>query len=527
MKYIKLKFLTFFVLAVAVAAPGFGAAQTPPSAQSPLAQGSAPDQSATQCERKKIEHRAEDTHVHQTDPAMLSEHMAALALAPHSEATHVAVANCAWSNPETWRDRRVPDAGARVLIPAGVTVEYDVDGAVSLFTVRVDGTLSFAKERNTRMILDTMLVAPEGKLSIGSVTAPINAGVSAEIIFADNGPINIDWDPQLLSRGLVSHGAVEIHGGEKLPFSKLATAPRRGDKSITLETAPRGWRVGDNLVLTGTVLVPHRHRSTEDYVRLETEDEELTITEIDGTTISFSKPLRYHHLTPRDDLKPYVANLTRNIVFTTENVDALPVYQRGHTMFMHSDAVDVRFAEFRDLGRTNKKERAFDIHKPGNRTIAHDSNIKARYPFHFHRTGVTLANKPTMAVGNSVWRSPGWAYVHHESNANYFNNVGYDAFGAIFVAEVANETGRWVNNIAIKSFGVGGGAKAFAGRPEFDLARGGAGYWFQGRLVASRDNIAAGMPGGHGYVYMHRGPRSEMMRVRRENLFQPENDALC
>ena len=527
MKRGNLKSLALFAVVAMAAAPNLVVAQAAPtSAQSPIKSSTSPSsdagQSAASCVRRDVLPKAADAHVHKQDPTMLSEHMAALALAPHGEATHMAVGDCPWSIPETWLDRRVPDAGAKVLIPTGVTVEYDLESSVSLYTVRIDGTLSFSRDRNTRMKLDTMLVAPEGKLSMGSVASPINGNVSAEIIFADNGPININWDPQLLSRGLVSHGAVEIHGGKKLTFSKLATPPSRGDKSITLESAPTGWRVGDNLVLTGTTLVPHGHRSREDYVRLETEDEELTITEINGSTISFSERLRYHHRTPRADLKPYVANLTRNIVFTSENADDLPIHQRGHTMFMHSDAVDVRYAEFRDLGRTNKKERAFDIHKPFGRTIAFDSNIKARYPFHFHRTGVTLANKPTMAVGNSVWRSPGWAYVHHESNANYFNNVGYDAFGAIYVAEVGNETGRWVNNIAIKSFGVGGGAKAFAGRPEFNLARGGAGYWFQGRLVASRDNVAAGMPGGHGYVYMHRGPRSEMRRVRREDLFQPE-----
>ena len=33
-----------------------------------------------------------------------------------------------------------------------------------------------------------------------------------EIVIANNGDIDVSWDPTLVSRGVISHGAVEIHG---------------------------------------------------------------------------------------------------------------------------------------------------------------------------------------------------------------------------------------------------------------------------------------------------------------------------
>src|SRR6056297_3547992 len=67
------------------------------------------------------------------------------ALADPADASHVAVNSGAWSDPDTWEGGRVPGAEARVLVPQGVEVVYDVSDAVPLETVRVDGTLSWSR----------------------------------------------------------------------------------------------------------------------------------------------------------------------------------------------------------------------------------------------------------------------------------------------------------------------------------------------------------------------------------------------
>lgn len=440
---------------------------------------------------------------HADDPSKAMEHMAVLNLVPIEGATHTAVNSGSWFDPNTWDNGQVPGAGAKVVIPEGVEVIYDGESAVSLFTVRVDGALEFATDRDTFMEVDTFVVTPSGRLTIGSIDNPVDANVKAVIQIADNGPIDVNWDPMLLSRGVISHGEFEVHGAEKASFLRVATDPRAGDVSITLEAPPEGWQVGDKLVLTGTHLTASPAVPAGVARDDHTEDEELIITRIEGNTIFFATPLQYDHEAPRADLKAYVANYSRNVVFTTENADDVPVHQRGHVMLMHSDNIDVRYAEFTDLGRTDKSERAFDVAELDN--VQSDSNVKARYSLHLHRAGVHDADDPAYLVGNAVWGSPGWGFVQHDSNAILADNAAYDVFGAAFVAETGNEIGRWSHNIAIKSIGVGGGAKNSADVQAFDLGRTGAGFWFQGRLVDSVDNVAAGVPGGHGFVYMSRG----------------------
>jgi hypothetical protein len=452
------------------------------------------------------------------DPVMHGMHIAIMELVPIEDATHVAINNGSWFDPNTWASGEVPGDGARVLIPEGVEVQYDGESPVSLFTVRVDGALEFATDQDTFMEVDTMVIAPTGRLTIGTVDNPVAAGVQTVIQIADNGPIDVDWDPSLVSRGIVSNGEVEIHGAYKDTFLKVAEDPMAGDTSMTLESVPEGWRVGDRLVLTGTHLTESPYTPGGEARDLTTEDEELVITSIVGNVIHFDRPLQYNHEGARDDLKAYVANYTRNVRVETENADDLPVYQRGHVMLMMSDNIDVRYAEFSELGRTDKSERAFDIEDIEN--PAFDSNVKARYSLHLHRVGVDDIDNPAMIVGNSVWGSPGWGYVHHDSNAIMADNAAYDTWGAGFVAETGNEIGRWSHNISIKTVGTGGGAKWHEDVNAFDLGRTGANFWFQGRLVDAVDNVAAGSPGGHGFVYMSRG--EDMIDVLVQNADLPE-----
>ena len=148
------------------------------------------------------------------DAALQADHDAMMALVPVSAATHVAVKDGSWFDPATWANGAVPGEGARVLIPDGVTVGYDGESAASIKTIRVDGALDFATDRDTFLEVDTLVVTDSGALTIGTEADPVDADVRAVIQFADNGPIDVSWDPRLLSRGLVSMGSVDINGAE-------------------------------------------------------------------------------------------------------------------------------------------------------------------------------------------------------------------------------------------------------------------------------------------------------------------------
>ncbi len=194
--------------------------------------------------------------------------------------------------------------------------------------------------------------------------------------------------------------------------------------------------------------------------------------------------------------------MSRNITFATQSPDITPTHRRGHVMFMQQAPVDVRYVSFWQLGRTDKSfltlEAAdFDVITP-------TSNVRGRYAFHLHRKGIGDVRNPAISIGNAVFGSPGWGYVHHDSNAIFHNNVSFDTFGAGFVAETGNEIGTWTNNLAIKAEGNSAfNPKNGNDRELFDIGRTGDGFWFQGRMVRSVNNIAASV--NHGFVYLHRG----------------------
>ena len=464
-------------------------------------------------------------HPHPDDPSKHAEHVAAFNLVPVEDASHIAVKSGSWFDPSTWANGEVPGDDASVVIPYGVEVAYDGEAVDSIFTIRVDGELNFATDQDTFLEVDTLVVSPSGALSIGTLENPVSEGVQSVISFADNGPIDVAWDPMLLSRGLISHGKVDIHGAEKENFAKVAVDPMAGDTSLLLDGDAQGWQVGDKIVLTGTHLVDREREDGSPYrygdvIEDRTQDEELVITRIEGDRIYFDQPLQYDHDAPRGDLKAYVANYSRNVRFESENADSIPVHQRGHVMFMHNDDIDVRYAEFHELGRSDKSERGFDVGDIDN--VQADSNVKGRYAVHLHRAGVDDLGDPAMLIGNSVWGSPGWGFVHHDSNAIISGNAAYDVFGAAFVAETGNETGRWADNIAIKSTGVFRGSKDSEDVAAFDLGRNGVGFWHQGRLVESADNVAAGMPSGAGFVYLHRGSNDDLINVDSASAAQNE-----
>lgn len=462
-----------------------------------------------------------NTGAHHHHAAMMAEHQAFLALVAYEDATHAAVKNGDWCNPDTWHNQTVPGSNARVVIPSGTEVIYNQQDDSRLLTVRVDGSLQFASNTSSRMIVDTLAVDPRGSLIIGSVNTPVSNAAKVEIIIADNGDIDVDWDPLLLSRGLILHGTISIHGAVKTAHMKVATDPRAGDTSLRLQNAPQNWRVGDTLVIAGSRFSGWKWDNSIRAVRYHgSQDEVRTITAISGSEVTLDRPLNHNHLSPRADLKVSVGNFSRNVVIASENAGTLPVHRRGHVMFMHSDKVDVRYAEFFELGRTDKSRtnmEATDL------ATAHaNSNVRGRYSFHFHRTGTSNQRNPALAIGNAVFGSPGWGYVHHDSHAMLHQNVSFNTFGAGFVAETGNETGAWTDNFAVKAEGINGSFNPKNNNDinSFDIARSGDGFWFQGRIVASIGNIAASV--NRGFTYFHRDKSQTMIRISPQLFMLPE-----
>ncbi|MBT9311752.1 G8 domain-containing protein [Leptothoe kymatousa] len=441
---------------------------------------------------------------HSDDPAKMKEHSALMDLLPKDQATHIAINNGPWFDASTWKDGNIPDNGAHVMISEGVQVLYDSESDARLKTVRLDGTLTFAHNQNTKMVVDTFVEMPQGTLNIGTEENPIEADKTAQIIIANEGKIDTSWDPTQLSRGVITHGKVNIYGAEKTDFIALAQDAEAGDSELILKGNPTGWAVGDQLVLGGTSYGPNGNDDDNSRFR----DEVLTITEINGNRVKFTNDnitqgnntvLRFDHVRPdiaeKDQLKLYVANTSRNVVIESEDGADTPTLQRGHVMFMHNPDVQVHNAGFYNLGRTDKTKLIDDIGQNVDGSSGSGTNVRGRYALHVHRTGADDVNGLAAVLeGNAVVGSPGWGIAHHDSNAIIKDNVVFDVAGSGIAAEAGNELGRWENNIVIKTTGIPSGVAQQQENNranKFDFGFRGEGYWLQGAAqIVMEDNVA-------------------------------------
>jgi chitodextrinase len=431
--------------------------------------------------------------------------------------TIVSAGSGPWSDPATWSQRRVPGPGDVVAISEGTSVVYDVRSRASLDTVVIDdgGTLRFRTDVDTEMLVGTMMVMPGGTLEVGTQARPVSPGVRATITIADR-PIDTMFDPEQFGHGLVGLGNVTIHGAPmNSTFVRLAAEPRAGDTKLVLSEPVSGWRAGDWLFLPDTrqLVTDGRLRSSGGgYYSPQAENPTIASISADGRTLTLASPLRFDHLGARNgdgtlEFLPHVADLSRNVEIRSEN----PEGTRGYTMFMGEADVDIRYAWFRDLGRTTNDpldNTTFD--RDG--MVSHvGTNQIGRYPLHLH-----YLNGPSTSpdngyqftlIGNSVDNtSPDdnikWGLTIHASHYGLArDNVVHNWAGAGLVMEDGSESYNVIeHNFVGRIHGVGGRGDVSIG----GWGRQGHGIWLGGTNNYVRDNVVAnvfGTTNGQSYGY--------------------------
>ncbi|WP_017929759.1 G8 domain-containing protein [Limimaricola hongkongensis] len=381
-----------------------------------------------------------------------------------AKATHTAVKNGAWTDLNVWEGGKVPGNDADVFIPADVAVTYDSNSAVSLGTVRVDGDLKWATDRDTNMLVETIATAPGSHLEIGAAGKAVAANVNANVTFRDT-PLETG---NKIDHGLVAFGRVDIEGAAKESYLSLTDGAKAGATSVKVDGDLSNWKVGDTILVVGTSRMGKNGAG-----ELRTQDEERVITAVDGNSIAFDKPLAYNHQAPQGyDFETYVGNLSRNVTLASENPDGV----RGHVMLHNSDlggkayANSVRHAEFEDLGRTEF-----------NGSNGADNPI-GRYSLHLHQTGTGNDAAHSLLDGNAVNGGKGWGIVQHQSNAVISDNIVFDVRNAGIVSERGDEDGVWEGNLVTSIRGHDSADKA---------GNDGTAYENQSRIIVQQDNIAA------------------------------------
>jgi hypothetical protein len=444
------------------------------------------------------------------DHAALSDPINAAATLPHNipdfcaNATIRSVSSGAWSNPAIWSPARVPGSSDVVNVDAGTDVSYDISSTTAIPCLAVNGRLAFRNDRNTQLTVGTLMIMRTGELEVGSAAAPVGAGFTAEIVIA-NTPINTGSDPEQFGTGVLGFGIVSVHGAPKTPtWTRVAAEPRAGQTTVTLSQAVSGWRVGDRLILPDS-----RHLKWNEvtgWARNGSQTEERTISAIsaDAKVITLNQALQFDHPGARDNggtgtlrLLPHVGNLTRNVIVRSQ----VPIGSggpQGHILFTERADVDIRYAAFRDLGRTNA-------------AATGSSNPIGRYPVHFHHlmgpvttpsNGYQYTFVGNAIDGGSTTHNRRWSVAIHNTHYGLVSdNVAYNYAGALFTTEDGSESYNVLErNFAVRSRGTGG---------RLGDGNEGMGFWFRGPNNYVRGNVAAHFDSNeteaaYGYKYFMR-----------------------
>lgn len=386
-----------------------------------------------------------------------------------------------WSAAATWEGGKVPAAGDKVQVRTGHTVTYDVKSEQVIRSIHVGGTLTFARDKDTRLdvglikiqpgedasengfdcdahIADADPTKPMPALEVGSPEKPIDAKHTALIRLTYIDGMDKQSCPAIVCCG----GRMDFHGAPmNRTWVKLGGDAKFGAAEITLAEGVTGWRVGDHLIVTATQRDPaeagtrrprvgNRHIGTE----------ERTIKAINGNTLTLDKELERNHL-GTGDYRGEVANLSRNVV--VESAD--PVKERGHTMYHRNSAGAISYAEFRHLGK---------------------EGVLGRYSLHYHLVGDSM--RGSYVLGASIWDSGNrWLTIHGTNYLVVRDCVGYRSVGHGFFLEDGTE----VYNVLDRNLAV----QAFRGKPlpkqvlPFD-GNEGAGYWWANSHNTFTRNVA-------------------------------------
>ena len=203
-------------------------------------------------------------------------------------------------------------------------------------------------------------------------------------------------DPRAIGQGVINHGRLHWFGEEKTTHAPVFDV-ERGSSKIRLDFDDHNWRVGDQIFITGMKLGERKCndgkcRGTDQNVDEWSQSERRKIIEIDGKEIRVDAPFQFDHkaITAMEGtdrakvIRPRVGNLSRAITVQTIGGTTVDMNKRGHFMAGLSAVVDVEYAAFIALGRTDKARPAFrlDDINPDDRSLS--DNLQGRYAVHTH-----------------------------------------------------------------------------------------------------------------------------------------------
>jgi hypothetical protein len=388
-----------------------------------------------------------------------------------------------WSDSATWENGAVPGPGSRVQVRAGHTVVYDVVSDKAIRLIHVAGTLTFARDRDTRLDVGLIKVhrgdhatedgfdcgvalapsdpaAPRATLEVGRPGEPVDPKHQALIRLVYFEGTDKDTCPAIVSCG----GRMEFHGAPmSRTWVKLGATAKAGDAQVVLSEEVTGWRPGDRLLVTATQRDTRDSGTRRPGAAREPRKvftEERVLRAVEGTRVTLDAPLQHEHR-GEGDYRGEVANLSRNVIVESAEPDKV----RGHTMYHRHSAGSISYAEFRHLGK---------------------EGVLGKYSLHFHLIGDTM--RGSYVLGASIWDSGNrWITIHGTNYLVVRDCVGYRSVGHGFFLEDGTEAYNVLDrNLAVQAFL---GKRLPQQVLPFD-PNDGAGFWWANNLNTFTRNVA-------------------------------------
>ncbi|MFA5853770.1 MAG: G8 domain-containing protein [Patescibacteria group bacterium] len=319
-----------------------------------------------------------------------------------------------WSDPSVWGGAR-PASGARVTIPFGQKVTYDMENGPTLKSLDVRGALEFAQDRSMRLASRQITVS--GSMSAGSAGAPLRADKRLEIALTGAATTAVADDGLLIDGGTLALYGADVG----FAWTRLASPAETGATSIVL-VAPVAWPVGSEIAILGA--------SNE-------EQETRVVKAVDGATLMLDRPLEKIHRA-EEGLRSEVALLDRNIEIQGVG-NGFGAYVRG----INRASIALRNVELSSLGR---------------------KGVAGQYPLMLD--GVTnpiFASSVVKDAGNRC------VTLRQTTGAEISDNVAINVYGHCFATEDGAETNNvFSGNLAAR---VRGGALPGDGAPAAFLFR--------------------------------------------------------
>ena len=416
-----------------------------------------------------------------------------------------------WSDPNTWSPPRLPKSGDRVLVRRGDRVTYDVSSAEQIRLLQIVGTLTFSRERNTLLDVGVLKVqdsdecsesgfacdfegasatgeplkargGPMPSLEVGTLDRPIPAEYTARIRLRYFDGFDKDDAPALVCCA----AKMELHGSPlNRTWVKLGRDAAAGDQSVILAEDVTGWRVGDEVIVTGS---EHQYASgsfRNDPDAIGTESRIIKSIDLQDRKLVLDRPLENVHF-GSGEFRSEVANLSRNVIIESAEPDGV----RGHTLYHAFSQGGISYARFAHLGK---------------------EGVLGRYAIHYHLINDTM--RGSQVLGAAIVDSHNrWVTVHGTQYLVVRDCVGYKSVGHGFFMEDGTE----VLNLFDRNLGV----QAYKGKRlskqvlPFDPNDGAAFWWANGRNSLTRNVACENDQYGYRYDSQRRSNFDSNLSVR-------------